>query len=140
MAFSGNSGRGQVRSEINITPLVDVVLVLLIIFMVLSPIMLKEMNLKVPEKVELQDQLPNAEQVVLQISAEGALSINHQPVLLEELGQRIRELLSRRREKVVFFDVDDAASYELAVKAMDSCRGGGAETLGIMTKPEAPKE
>jgi biopolymer transport protein TolR len=134
MAFAGGAGRGKLRSDINITPLVDVVLVLLIIFMVMTPILLKEMDLQVPEKVQMEAQIPSSDQVVVSIAADGSVAINREPLPTAELGPRVKEVLSARREKVLFFEIDDQALYDDVVSVMDTCRGAGAKVLGIMTR------
>jgi len=128
--------KGGVRSEINITPLVDVVLVLLIIFMVLTPILLKQMEVNVPQKDNAVDVKPQVttEQVVIRIEADGRLSINHEPVSPEQLAEKVRITFAARREKVLFFDVDDKANYGQVVSVMDTCRGAGVKVLGIMTR------
>jgi biopolymer transport protein TolR len=128
--------KGGVRSEINITPLVDVVLVLLIIFMVLTPILLKQMEVNVPQKDNAVDVKPQVttEQVVIRIEADGRLSINHEPVSPEQLAEKVRTTFAARREKVLFFDVDDKANYGQVVSVMDTCRGAGVKVLGIMTR------
>ena len=134
MAFGGGSGAG-VRSEINITPLVDVVLVLLIIFMVMTPTLLKELNVTVPEKADVQMATPTTtDQIVVSINKEGKVAINHEPINLSQVAPRIHDLMMARSDKLVFFDVDDEATYQDVVHVMDSCRGAGAKTLGIMTK------
>jgi biopolymer transport protein ExbD len=134
MAFGGSSG-GGVRSEINITPLVDVVLVLLIIFMVMTPTMLKELDVTVPEKADVQMATPTTtDQIVVSVNKEGKIAINHEAINLSMLAPRIHDLMMSRSDKLVFFDVDDDAIYEDVVHAMDTCRGAGAKTLGIMTK------
>ena len=134
MAFGG-SGGGGVRSEINITPLVDVVLVLLIIFMVMTPTLLKELDVTVPEKADVQMATPTTtDQIVITINKEGKVAINHEPINLSQLSPRIHDLMMARSEKLVFFDVDDDAVYEDVVHVMDACRGSGARVLGIMTK------
>ena len=135
MAFSAGGGGGP-RSDINITPLVDVVLVLLIIFMVMTPLLLKELDIKVPEKAQDVEVVPPTaqSQVVLKIDAEGKLAINGDPVPRETLGDRVRDVFAPRREKLLFFDIDDRANYGLVVEAMDVCRGAGVKTLGLMTK------
>ena len=136
MGFAAGGGKGQVRSDINITPLVDVVLVLLIIFMVMTPILLKQLDVKVPEKsdnVEVTPQL-GPTPVVLKVNAAGELFLNNEPVSRAQLADRVREVLVPRSEKLVFFDVEDDANYGLVVEAMDTCRGAGAKTLGVMTK------
>ncbi len=134
MAFGGGN-TGGVRSEINITPLVDVVLVLLIIFMVMTPTMLKELDVTVPEKADVQMATPTTtDQIVVNVNKEGKVAINHEAINLSQLAPRIHDLMMARSDKLVFFDVDDDALYEDVVHTMDTCRGAGAKTLGIMTK------
>jgi biopolymer transport protein TolR len=122
------------KGDINITPLIDVVLVLLIIFMVLTPTMLKHMTANVPRKDESSQQDVAAAPIVLEISAKSELSLNMEPVAAEALGDKVGERLKHDRQKVVFFKVDDDASYGDVVKFMDIVKGAGAKTLGIITK------
>jgi biopolymer transport protein ExbD len=133
MAFSGG-GKG-IKSDINVTPLIDVVLVLLIVFMVLVPKLLNQMTVDVPPKVDTQPQeQTTSDQLVLTVSDKGAIAINGETVTLEELPDKVRNLMANRGKKVMFFKPDDEASYELVNKVMDYCRGAGVKTLGIMTK------
>ncbi len=134
MAFGGATG-GAVRSDINITPLVDVVLVLLIIFMVATPMLIKDLDLTVPEKAETQIASPTtANQVVVSVTKEGLVQVNREPVLESQLNEKIHDLMAARSEKLVFFDIDEDANYGEAIHVMDVVRGAGAKTLGIMTK------
>ncbi|AKU96973.1 Biopolymer transport protein ExbD/TolR [Labilithrix luteola] len=136
MGFGGSSGKG-VRSDINITPLVDVVLVLLIIFMVMTPVPLNELKLTVPDKEEtVADTATPPDQIVVSVTKQGSLAINREPVESTALLARMQTILDGRpaKEKAVFFDVDDDANYGQVVDAMDSCRGAGARVLGIMTR------
>ncbi|SRR5216684_801783 len=134
MAFGGATG-GAVRSDINITPLVDVVLVLLIIFMVATPMLIKDLDLTVPEKAETQIASPTtANQVVVSVTKEGLVQINREPVLESQLNEKIHDLMTARSDKLVFFDIDEDANYGEAIHVMDVVRGAGAKTLGIMTK------
>jgi len=134
MAFGGSTGAG-VRSDINITPLVDVVLVLLIIFMVATPMLIKDLDLTVPEKADVQVATPTtANQVVVSVTKEGQVQINREPIVESQFGEKIHDLMTARSEKLVFFDVDDDAIYGDAMHLMDVARGAGAKTLGIMTK------
>jgi biopolymer transport protein TolR len=134
MAFGGATGAG-VRSDINVTPLVDVVLVLLIIFMVATPILIKDLDLTVPEKADVQVATPTiANQVVVSVNKEGQVQINREPIVESQFGEKIHDLMTARSEKLVFFDVDDDANYGDAMHLMDVARGAGAKTLGIMTK------
>ena len=134
MAFGGATGAG-VRSDINITPLVDVVLVLLIIFMVATPMLIKDLDLTVPEKADVQVATPTtANQVVVSVTKEGQVQINRESIVESQFGEKIHDLMTARSEKLVFFNVDDDAIYGDAMHLMDVARGAGARTLGIMTK------
>jgi len=136
MAFGGG-GKG-VKSGINITPLVDVVLVLLIIFMVMTPTLLKEVDVKVPDKAEVETNATpsSTEELVVTVTPNGRFQLNHEGIDDSRLGDRIREAMAVRTEKRVFFEIDDEALYEDAMRAMDICRGAGAKTLGLMTKSQ----
>jgi len=134
MAFGGAT-TGGVRSDINITPLVDVVLVLLIIFMVATPMLIKDLDLTVPEKAETTIATPTtANQVVVSVTKEGQVQINREPIAESQLTEKIHDLMATRSQKLVFFDIDDDANYGDAMHVMDVCRGAGVKTLGIMTK------
>ncbi|HEY4188634.1 MAG TPA: biopolymer transporter ExbD [Polyangia bacterium] len=127
-------GKGP-SSDINVTPLIDIVLVLLIIFMVLTPVMLKEIAAVVPRKAT--DDLPapaGGAAIVLRMDADGHVSVAGESVALPALPAVVAERLAHDRQKVVFFDFDDRANYGNAVKVMDICKGAGARTLGIVTR------
>ena len=133
MSFS--SGGSGVRADINITPLVDVVLVLLIIFMVMTPTMLKELSLVVPEKADVQIATPTvSDQCIVAVTRENKITVNNEPIEASGLGERVHDLMAARADKLVFFDIDDEADYGEVVHVMDTVRGAGAKTLGIMTK------
>jgi biopolymer transport protein ExbD len=134
MGMNVGGGKGGVRAEINVTPLVDVVLVLLIIFMVMTPLMLKELGVDVPKKQETQIvEMQNQDQLVVALRS-GTIMINSETVPESAFADRMHTLLAQRRDKVVFFNVDDESLYGDAVHVMDIVRGAGAKTLGIMTK------
>jgi biopolymer transport protein TolR len=136
MAFSVGGGRGP-QAEINVTPLIDVVLVLLIIFMVMTPVMLKEIVAKVPQKQTENVPLPPGETtIVVELDAHDQLSLNGEPVAPEMLGVKVGDRLVHDRQKVVFFRISDEANYGRAVRIMDICKGAGAKTLGIVTKDD----
>jgi len=134
MGMAVGGAKKGVKAEINVTPLVDVVLVLLIIFMVMTPLMLKELGVNVPKKenVEVQN-LTQADQHVIEYRS-GTILLNKETVPESQLADKIHTALAQRRDKVVFFNVDDDANYGEAVHVMDIVRGAGAKTLGIMTK------
>ena len=136
MAMDVGGDKKGAKGDINVTPLIDIVLVLLIIFMVLTPSMLKEITATVPRKQE--DNVPPPPEVnppiVLEINAKSELAINQEPVAPEALADKIAERLKHDRQKVVFFKVEDDAIYGDVVKFMDIVKGVGAKTLGIITK------
>ncbi|HEY6104442.1 MAG TPA: biopolymer transporter ExbD [Anaeromyxobacteraceae bacterium] len=126
-------------NDINVTPLIDVVLVLLIIFMVLTPLAEKQMFLRVPEW-EPPDQIvpPSAippDQTVLTLLKSGRVLLNRQEMALEEATERLRPAYEGRLSKVLFFNAEDDASYELAVKTLDAAHKAGVNTIGMMTDP-----
>ncbi len=122
------------QADINVTPLVDIVLVLLIIFMVITPLLAKNIPVEVPQKTELDE--PPAEiqeQVVLKLFADGHAELNRNPVSAEELEGRLRTKMAGRSQRVMFFEGEDDAVYGFAIKLMDIARGAGVATIGIMT-------
>jgi biopolymer transport protein TolR len=137
MAFAVGNGKRGPQADINVTPLIDVVLVLLIIFMVMTPVMLKELVAKVPQKQTENVPLPPGEStIIVDLDAHDQLSLNGEPVAPEALGTRVADRLAHDRQKVVFFKISDDANYGRAVRIMDVCKGAGAKTLGIVTKDD----
>jgi biopolymer transport protein ExbD len=128
---------GRPNSDINVTPLVDVVLVLLIIFMVVTPLLEKDIDVRVPatEQVETQQEVP-PEQIVVGLDADGALSINTEKIEPQEYVNRLKRILAARApgDKLVFFMPEDKANYAKLVTALDGAKQAGAETLGMMTE------
>jgi biopolymer transport protein TolR len=130
----GSTTKG-VRSDINVTPLVDVVLVLLIIFMVLTPSMLKHLSATVPKKPEERAPAMSAQStIVVQYTANRELTVNGKPIASQALAGELADRLRRTRKKVVFFRAEDAAPYGEVVRLMDMARGSGAESLAIITE------
>lgn len=125
------------NSDINVTPLVDVVLVLLIIFMVLTPLLDKDIPIRVPDtaKVETPEEVP-PDQLVVGITPEGELLINSQKITEDEYVNRLKRMLAAKPpgEKLVFFMPDEKANYGKVVGALDGAKLAGAETLGMMTE------
>src|SRR4051812_32735564 len=141
------------RSDINITPLVDVVLVLLIIFMVLTPLMEKELGVRVPE--ELPPEVanipppPDLTQVLFKVDESGIWHVNNETLTDTTAQDRLRAYYKVAKAKeatqgppVIFFDADDKTKYVRAVKALDAIRDSSPNwTIGMMTasiKAEAP--
>jgi biopolymer transport protein TolR len=133
MAMDAGNKKGP-RGDINVTPLVDVVLVLLIIFMVLTPSTLKHLTATVPKKAEDNTPQPPGETILVEYTAKRELSINGEPVAPEALAERLADRLRYDRQKVVFFRAEDEAPYGEVVRLMDLARGSGARTLAVVTK------
>jgi biopolymer transport protein TolR len=124
---------GGVNSEINVTPLVDVVLVLLIIFMVVTPLLEKELPVRVPE-LETEPTPPSEvppDTVVVQLQ-HGNLYLNQSVIQKAQLFDQLKALNEGRKEKTVFFDAEDSASYGDAVWVLDTLKRAGTETIGMM--------
>jgi len=126
-------GGGGIRSEINITPLVDVVLVLLIIFMVAVPLLQMGYPVQVPPKVETAAPPPQSDdQVIVRMDAQGSMFINKTMYPENEFGPKLREAMTGRASKVVFFAADGDLLFDKVAHFMDLCRNNGADNLGIV--------
>ena len=140
MGMNIGSGGGKnkgVTPEMNVTPLVDVVLVLLIIFMVITPLLSKNFWVHTPkqEKEEIekpQEEDPNPP-LVLRISKEKLVAVNGADVPLEELPDRLKRMFAAREDHIIFFDAADEVPYGFAVEVMDKAREGGAVTIAALT-------
>lgn len=134
MGMSVAKGKGP-RSDINVTPLVDVVLVLLIIFMVLTPSTLKHLSVVVPRKADEVTPVTSSDATILvEYHADRALSVNSEPVAPEALAKNLADRLRSVRQKVIFFKADDLAPYGEVVHLLDIARGAGAASLAIVTQ------
>ena len=141
-------GAKRPLNDINVTPLIDVVLVLLIIFMVLTPLAEKQMYMRVPEFEPPEQVVPPSaippDQTVLTALKSGRVLLNKQEMTIEQAMERVRPAYEGRYSKVLFFNAEDDASYEQAVKVLDEAHKAGVNTIGMMTDPpmvqEAPAE
>ena len=137
----GRGRRGAVRPFMNVTPLVDVVLVLLIIFMVIAPMMVKQFWLHVPKKetAAAAQEAPSDGPVpiVVSVRADRTVWINADQVPLAELGARLERIFAARSDRLVFFDAEDRVAYGDAVAVLDAARGGGATNIAVLTEPAA---
>ena len=131
-------GSGSMRSEINVTPLVDVVLVLLIIFMVLTPVIQMGYLVKVPPKAPAN--LPPSavqDQIVLRLASGPRVLINKEEMTMEQFPNRIREILRGNSSKMVFFAGGRDVDYETTMKFLDLARMSGAKNIGIIVEDPA---
>ncbi|HVJ92775.1 MAG TPA: biopolymer transporter ExbD [Labilithrix sp.] len=130
---ASSSKRGRATPEMNVTPLVDVVLVLLIIFMVVTPLLAKQFWLQLPKQETSAEAPTENKSVVLTVKKDGTLAINGADVPKDELKDKVARVMAARSEKVVYFDAADDAPYAVTVEAMDLARQGGAKTIAILT-------
>ena len=138
MTLGGGSGKG-VAPQMNVTPLVDVVLVLLIIFMVITPLLSKQFWVHTPkqEKEEVKPEEvkddPNPP-LVLHVAKDRMISVNGANVDFDELPDRLKRMFAARDDHVLFFDATDDAEYGFAVQVLDQARAGGAVTIATLTQ------
>ncbi|MFZ5906459.1 MAG: ExbD/TolR family protein [Nitrospirota bacterium] len=136
MAFQVDSGKKK-SPEMNVTPLVDVVLVLLIIFMVVTPLMRREFWTHLPkqDKKEVVQKNQNNDSLVLRIMPENKVFVNRAEIPLHELSGRLKRMFAAKDDHILFVDIDNKANYGFAVHAMDQARSGGAVTIALLAKP-----
>ena len=139
-------GRPRPKPSINVTPLVDVILVVLIIFMMVTPMMMKTFWLSVPKAAQenKEDKLDEAitgddakKPLVMTVDKNGKIMINRHEIPKQELGTRLPRLLAAKENKVLYFDATDDAPYGVASSAMDAARAGGAASIAIMAQKVA---
>lgn len=139
MGMSGPSGGKNPTPIMNVTPLVDVALVVLIIFMMVTPMMTKTFWLNLPQKQdEKQDVAPppkSLEPLVMTVDQGGVIRVNQTVLAKAEIGARLPRMLAAKTSKVLYFDAHDRAPYGVAAEAMDLARAAGARSIAILTNP-----
>ncbi len=133
MAF-GAADRGDAIADINVTPLVDVMLVLLIIFMVTAPILQQGVSIDLP-KVAAGPLAGSDEQLVVNIGKSGQLFLNDTPYTLPELTEKLRALGAERRDRPLYVRADQAVPYGQVMRAMAAVREAGLTRVGLVTEP-----
>ncbi len=131
---AGNSAPGVFNPEPNMTPMIDVMLVLLIIFMIIVPASRRAIDLQLPEPNPSQSGVQDPSQIVLEVSATGEYMINKNPVAPGGLDAKIREIYDGRPDKIIFVKGDPAAKYQTIISAMDVVRGAGVVVIGVPPK------
>jgi biopolymer transport protein TolR len=128
-------GGGGVKSDINVTPLVDVMLVLLIIMMIVAPLLQQGVPLTLPQARNTAEKPETQEQTVLAITSDKRFFVNTQQVAPDRMVQRVTEVLENQAQKIVIIKADQDAEYGAVMEAMDALRAAGIEDLGLITDP-----
>ena len=129
----GGSG-GGVKSDINVTPLVDVMLVLLIIMMIVAPLLQQSVPVKLPVATNSSEKPETQDQTVLAITPDKRLWINAVQVPEGDLRRRVQEVLDTKREKIIIIKADEDVEYGAVMAAMDELRASGIEDMGLITE------
>ena len=133
MAMSvGGQSKGSM-ADINMTPMIGVLLVLLVIFMLAQPLLQRSIDVQLP--IEKQESTTPATPIVLEIDAEGRLTLNTRPVESSKLAERLDEIYRSRPDKVLFVKASGEVLYQDVIVVMDAARGAGVEVLGAMLPP-----
>jgi biopolymer transport protein ExbD len=133
MAGADLGGGGGLRCDINVTPLVDVMLVLLVIFMVVTPMLRLELPIDLPQ-TKSGTATEQAEQVTLTAGTDGVLLLDGAPVAKDALEATIRERFAQRDDRIIFLEADRNLPYADVVDLMDTCRTAGIERIGVLTR------
>ncbi|MEE8551789.1 MAG: protein TolR [Desulfobacterales bacterium] len=137
MGFEGYSDR--LMSDINVTPFVDVMLVLLVIFMVTAPMMLQGVEVDLPETTS-QPLASKKENLIISINNKNQVFINDFQVTLDFLQEKLKKILEGRENREVYLRADKEISYGFVVRIMSELKGAGVENLGMVTEPIRHKE
>ena len=132
MTSGGN--HSSLMSDINVTPFVDVMLVLLIIFMVTAPMMMEGVNVALPEATS-KPLVSEKKPLIVNIDSENRIFINDFKVTVDGLGEKLNKILDGRKDREVYLKADKDISYGMVVRVMSEIKGAGVEKLGMVTIP-----
>jgi biopolymer transport protein ExbD len=127
-------GGGSIKSDINVTPLVDVMLVLLIIMMIVAPLLQQGVPVKLPLATNSAEKPETQEQTVLAITADKRYFVNAVQVPKDDMQRRVSDIIETKKEKVVIIKADQDVEYGAVMEAMDKLRAAGIEDMGLITE------
>ena len=136
MSMDVGGAKGGIKADINVTPLVDVMLVLLIIMMLIAPMLQQGVSVRLPVAENTKDKPSTQDQTVIAIAANKDVYLNAKLVQRGELATKITELLENKKEKIVLIKADTDVEYGAVMGAMDELRQAGIEDIGLITDPK----
>jgi len=134
MGMSVGKKSGGMNSEINITPLADVMLVLLIIVMLIAPLLQKGVDVNMPEAANTADKADNDEQTVLAVTADGRYYVDQVETSETEMLNSINSALERKLERIILIKADQEAQYSNVMNVLDRLQRAGIEDVGLITE------
>jgi biopolymer transport protein ExbD len=135
MAMASGGGTTGLQNEINVTPMIDVLLVLLIIFMMVIPMSRKAIDLQLPDPTpQPESNSPPPSQIVLEVLPGNTFKINSQPIAKNDLAKRLKEIYDPRPDKIIFVKGDPTVKYQDVIGAMDIARGSGVKVIAATPK------
>ena len=134
MGMDVGSGKGGVKADINVIPLADVMLVLLIIMMLVAPLLQQGVSVRLPVATNTVEKPETQDQTVVAIAANRAVYLNARPIPEQELGTQIAAILETKIEKIVLIKADEEVEYGAIMSAMDQLRQAGVEDIGLITE------
>ena len=137
MSMNVGGGGGGIKADINVTPLVDVMLVLLIIMMIVAPLLQKGVEVRLPTAINSSEKPETQDQTVLGIKADKTVWLNGVEVRKEEMRTRLDAILETKKEKLILIKADEDAPYSAIMDAMDQLRASGIEDVGLITDSKA---
>jgi biopolymer transport protein ExbD len=134
MAMDVGGAKGGVKADINVTPLVDVMLVLLIIMMLIAPMLQKGVDVRLPQAGNTSDKPETQNQTVVAVTADRRMYVNSVQVRSDDFLTRVRDALDQTSEKIILIKADEDAPYAAIMEAMDELRKAGIEDIGLITE------
>ena len=134
MSMDVGGAKGGVKSDINVTPLVDVMLVLLIIMMLVAPLLQQGVQLTLPMAMNTVDKPDTADQTVVYVDAQGLLYVNQIPIAEQDVPARLQSVFEEKTDRTVYLRGDRDAPYSSIMKMMDALRAAGIDTVALLTE------